>query len=372
MSDFRVWRDWYLKIWESGSAGFDGREDHPKLDVNDNGKTEDDAGESLYPRGDFNGDGILSLEDSVWVLGAVQDSLSDLDVFKLVFDDPDIDKDALDTLVLSSDVTVDASIAFDIYTSPPIKAEMWRGGQGLNGFAQEFELTAAEPRKTFTVRSLPNGYWLEVRIGTESRFADNGWRVLATRPGTDAVMWPIMPIPVDEKSTFLNSCDDPGATTAQGIPLESLRVGPGDFVYLEAAYDTPRAYETVAVFSESGEIKVESEEIPVGGGEPPLILTKRTVTDAIAVGTNLFFGNPFASPPTQKCDGIVTDIPQDIHMLEGAFLKIPDGATHLFLGMASDYYDDNGTGTVRVRTSKWYAPEWHDMHAPVSPVRKER
>ena len=56
----------------------------------------------------------------------------------------------------------------------------------------------------------------------------------------------------------------------------------------------------------------------------------------------------------------------------GTNLKIPDGATHLFLGMASDYYDDNGTGTNRVRTSKWYAPEFQEMGQPSSPVRKER
>jgi hypothetical protein len=82
------------------------------------------------------------------------------------------------------------------------------------------------------------------------------------------------------------------------------------------------------------------------------------------MGANLIWGRSFASPATQKCEGIPTDIAQDYHLLEGAFLKVPDGATHLFLGMASDYYDDNGDGEVRVRTSKWYAPEWHDMHQP--------
>jgi subtilisin family serine protease len=366
MSDFRVWRDWYLKIWEPGTAEFDGREDHPKMDVNDDGKTEDDVGESHYPRGDFNGDGILTLEDSVWVLGAVQDSLSDLDVLKVVFDDPDIEKESLDTLVYSSDVTVDASIAFDVYTSSPIHAEMWQ--KGLKTLAQKFTLTADEPRKTFTVRSLPAGYIFEVRIGSESRFV-NSYRVLATRPGTDAVVWPIKPLPVNVKSTFLNSCDDAGATTAQGISLQSLRVEPGDFLYLNAAWDSPHVSELVAVFSASNQLQIQTEQVP---GDPPKILTRRTVTDAITIGNDLLSGSTYPSPPTRECGGVATNIPQDFTTSPGSFVKIPDGATHLFFGMGSDYYDDNGGGNIRIRISKWYVPEWHDMHQPVAPLRKER
>ena len=50
-------------------------------------------------------------------------------------DDPEIDADELDTLVFSSDVTVDASITFDVYTNPPIKADIWRKGHGWNDSA---------------------------------------------------------------------------------------------------------------------------------------------------------------------------------------------------------------------------------------------
>jgi len=361
MSDFRVWRDWFLKTSGVDADRFDGREDHPKMDVNDNGVTEDDAGESIYPRGDFNGDGILSLEALAFVPGVVQEEVSDLDVLKSVFDDPDFDKDALDTLVFSSDVTVDASIAFDVYTDLPIHAEMWQ--TGLKTLAQEFELTAAEPRKTFTVRSLPAGYIFEVRIGSASRFV-NSFKVLATRPGTDAVVWPIMPHPVNVKSTFLTSCEEASPTTTQGISLQSLRVEPGDFLYLNAAWDSPHVSELVAVFSASDEVKVETEEIPAGEGEPPLILKKRTVTDAIAIGNDLLSGSTYASPPTRECGGVATDISQDFTTSPGSFVKIPDGATHIFFGMGSDYYDDNGSGNIRIRISKWYAPEWFPMPQP--------
>jgi hypothetical protein len=63
---------------------------------------------------------------------------------------------------------------------------------------------------------------------------------------------------------------------------------------------------------------------------------------------------------------VVTDIPQDFTPFQVSFMKIPDGATHLFIGMASDYYTDNDPqlDPMRVEISKWYAPEWHPMPQP--------
>lgn len=129
----------------------------------------------------------------------------------------------------------------------------------------------------------------------------------------------------------------------------------------------PPVEELVAVFSASNELKVETEEIPSGGGNPPKILTKRTVTDAITLGPHLLGGSTYSSPATKECDGIPTDIPQDFTPFQVSFVKIPDGATHLFLGMGSDYYSDKSQypAPIRVELSKWYAPEWHDMHQPV-------
>lgn len=365
MSDFRVWRDWYLRVDGTEWDHFDGREGHPKLDVNDNGVAEDAAGESIFPRGDFNGDGILSLEDTAWVGGAVQDSLSDLDVFKLVFDDPDYDKEELDTLVYSSDITVDASIAFEIYATPPITTGVWKAGTPY----RVVTLTREEPRTVFTVKSTAGGWTVWVREGgvTSDRFADSSYGPLARWVGTDAVMWPIRPFEVDVKSTFLNSCDDPGATTAQAISLASLHLEPGDHLYIDGAGTWPLVEELIAVFSESSQIDVLTEPAP---GDPSKTLTRRTVKDAINIGGDLLGGDTYPSPPTQNCGGVPTDIPQDFTPFQVSFVRIPDGATHLFLGMGSAYYSDNEpqTDPIRVEISKWYAPEWHDMHQPVSPV----
>jgi hypothetical protein len=363
MSDFRVWRDWYLRIDGVEWDHFDGREGHPKLDVNDNGEAEDAAGESIFPRGDFNGDGILSLEDSARVGGAVQDSLSDLDVFKLVFDDPDYDKDELDTLVFSSDITVDASIAFDIYATPPITTGVWKA-RPFTGY-RWVTLTHQNPRAVFTVKSDPKGWAVWVREGdiNSKRFADSSYGPLARWVGTDVVMWPIRPFEVDVKSTFLNSCDDASATTAQGISLASLQLRPGDHLFIDGAGGWPQVEELVAVFSGSSQIEVLTEP---AASDPSKTVTRRTVTDAIALGGNLLGGDTYNSPPTRECGGIPTDIPQDFTPFQVSFVRIPDGATHLFLGMGSEYYSDNEPqdDPIRVEISKWYAPEWHDMTPP--------
>jgi hypothetical protein len=368
MSDFRVWRDWYLKIRESLTVQFDGRDDHPKFDVNDNGVTEDDAGEALHPRGDFNGDGLISLEDSARVFGAVQDSLNDLDVLKVVFNDPDYGKEELDTLVFSSDITVDGSIAFGRGASSPIRAEIFKKGEGQP--TKAFLLTDAEPRKVFTVKSSSAGYFVIVRVGgpSSAHIADSSYKLLGKTPGTDAVMFPIQSLGVDVRSTFLNSCEDPDAKTAQPISLQTLGVEPGDFLFLDGAGTWPPVTELAAVFSASPQIKVETEQIP---GDPPKTLVKRTITDAIALGANLLGGSGINSPATKECGGIPTDIPQDFTPFQVSFVRVPDGATHLFIGMASDYYSDKSQypDPIRVEISKWYAPEWHNMYQPIGPGR---
>ena len=203
------------------------------------------------------------------------------------------------------------------------------------------------------------------RIGPpgSDHIADSSYKLLGTTPGTDAVMWPIKPMVVDVQTTFLNSCDDPSAKSAQPILLQTLGVEPGDYLFLDGAGTWPPVEELVAVFSASRELKTETEEIPGAEGEPPKILTKRTVTDAITLGPDLLGGKTYSSSPTRECGGIATDIPQDFTPFQVSFVRVPEGATHLFLGMASDYYSDKSQyeDPIRVEFSKWYAPEWHEM-----------
>ena len=60
--------------------------------------------------------------------GAIQERVSDLDVLKAVFDDPDYDKEELDTLVYSVDIRVDASTLFEVMGVSSAYVSILHGG----------------------------------------------------------------------------------------------------------------------------------------------------------------------------------------------------------------------------------------------------
>lgn len=351
MSDFRVWRDWYLKIWEPQQAQLDGREDHPKLDVNDNGVTEDDAGESHYPRGDFNGDGILSLEDSVWVLGAVQDSLSDLDVLKTVFDDPIYHADNLDTLVLSTDYAVNVSRLRSSFPGEHLRvtfeAPWWRYYGG-------FDWPAGEDEYVFTLPFEPDGYEVNIYAGGEE--FEMAYRGEAL--GADVWFQPIDNLASSEKSTFYNTCDD-SAVDAPSYSLAALGLEPGDWIHLDAEgcwknSDVSRNCERMGVFASSGAITNETQILTEYDPAKELII--RTIPGAIDAGEDFF------TEPTRECDHRPTDVPYDFR-ISGytTTIQIPDGATHLFIGAYDSYYADNSDvtdsgGRFGVQITKIYLP----------------
>lgn len=109
MSDFRRWRDWLLDTDDSFHAHLNGGPDHPKRDANGDG-VPSTSFEEEYSRGDFNGDGRISLDDTAPVPGALGgQSLTDLAVLQSRFADADYSAAALDDLVVSADLQVDAS-----------------------------------------------------------------------------------------------------------------------------------------------------------------------------------------------------------------------------------------------------------------------
>ena len=103
MSDFRRWRDWLLQA--EGSAKLDGSAEHPKKDLNLDGVVEEAAKENVYPRGDFNGDGILSRDARAKVPG-FEDEVTDLEVLQSLFDDRLYEADELPGLVDSADLYI--------------------------------------------------------------------------------------------------------------------------------------------------------------------------------------------------------------------------------------------------------------------------
>jgi hypothetical protein len=351
MSDFRVWRDWYLKIWKSDEAEFDGREDHPKLDVNDNGAMEDAAGESLFPRGDFNGDGILSLSDSAWVGGAVQGSLTDLDVFKLAFDDPIYAAEDLDTLVLSTDFAIDVSELRSRYPNQAI--EVVFQSYPWHHFSTH-DWPDGIDQYVFTLPHDPRGYEANLTVGNEE--FEFGFRGKGL--GGDVWFKPIDNLSLTEKSTFYNTCDD-SAVNAPAYVLSSLGLEPGDWILLDAegsweGTDVSQDSERVGVFAGSGVLETKTEMLTEY--DPPKELVSRTIQDPIDAGQYL------VTEPTKECDGRVTDIPHDF-LISGAItlIQIPEGATHLFIGAYDSYYANNTNvthsgGRFGVQITKVYLP----------------
>ena len=111
MADFRRWRDWYLQVSATSvdallALDLDGPSDHPKKDVNGNGRVGTPAEEGRFPRGDFNGDGQLSLTARSYVPGAIDASVTDLEVLMWLFEDPHYAVTDLEDLVESLDVEV--------------------------------------------------------------------------------------------------------------------------------------------------------------------------------------------------------------------------------------------------------------------------
>jgi hypothetical protein len=365
MSDFRVWRDWYLQIRKSGEEKLDGSDDHPKRDVNDNGVIADADGEAVYPRGDFNGDGILSLGDSVFVGGAVNDSVSDLDVFKVVFDDPDYDKDDLDTLVHSVDIRVDASTVFDLMGATSVQVWILDGGgpppPWTYPVVESRTIFPDSPEQIFTVPHTPDGVRVEIDVGPTLSFGTDAEQV-GTELGADISVRPMYGMRLPPKAAYTSTCDDPGAQDAVPIVLADWGIEPGDIVIIdqEGFYklweDGPLSEQLQAVFSTSDEIEKELIDLPgENEGDPPKKLVRRTVTGAIEAGTNVVTAPPYS------CEDQIADIPQDFSITPHAVFEVPVGATHLFIAPRDIHYGDNRQvpdDPLEVSISAIYAPEW--------------
>lgn len=108
MSDFRRWRDWLLQAENVAGLQLDGSPDHPKKDLNGDSLVQTPALENVYPRGDFNGDGMISRADAAPVRGVIGgQQVTDLAVLQQLFSDPEYASTALPGLIDSGDIEVD-------------------------------------------------------------------------------------------------------------------------------------------------------------------------------------------------------------------------------------------------------------------------
>jgi hypothetical protein len=322
MSDFRRWRDWFVLCQGSGEYELDGGPNHPKKDVNNNGTVEDPAGENVYPRGDFNGDGRLDNTTTSFVPGAIGGEATDLEVFQTVFSDPDYDSNDLPGLLNSSDFQIDASVL--LRSSSTVFARLLRlPNQDLEA---THTFTPEESVYVFTVPFHAEGYRVEVLADGEE--FEHGDRDYSLRVGGDAIFKPLAYVSLDPKATYLHTCGD-NAVDATPISLTALGIKPRDVICLDnegyfAYTGDPGwvSYEYVAVFSSSATIRPGSASHRIPG--------------AIDAGEDV------GTWPTHECDGEATDIPQDFPVIDdGTIIQVPAGANYLFMCGVDAKYEDN-------------------------------
>ena len=138
------------------------------------------------------------------------------------------------------------------------------------------------------------------------------------------------PIPVNPRATYLRTDSDPSAVPAPAIPLGALGFTAGQWIQITTvgAYSdggsTDNQRGLTAVFSNSSTLLTNA---------PGLV---NRVPGAIAAGANVvtpmtYFGNT------------ATDVPQDFlvsrnNQANGTFVRVPAGATHLFLSVDDPTY----------------------------------
>jgi subtilisin family serine protease len=114
MGDFRMWRDWLLYGEEAVNLNYslNGSDANPKFDANQDGKREASREITVYPRGDFNGDGKM---DRIATRNFKGVPITDLEVLMTsgLWQDEDVEVSDLPGLVDTVDLIVSAAGLFE-------------------------------------------------------------------------------------------------------------------------------------------------------------------------------------------------------------------------------------------------------------------
>lgn len=149
MRDFRRWRDQLLQVEGDVDLLLDGAPSHPKRDLNEDGLVGTNEQENVYPRTDFNGDGRLSRATTSSMPGVFRgERLTDLQVFKRLFNDPDYTADELGPLLESGDLLFDPVACLAVPGTTNVRATL-RREEEETAF-RVFDLVPASPRKMVT------------------------------------------------------------------------------------------------------------------------------------------------------------------------------------------------------------------------------
>ena len=156
MGDFRMWRDWLLYGEEAVNLNYslNGSDANPEFDANQDGKREPEREIKLFPRGDFNGDGIMDRRANRDFKGI---PLNDLEVLMTsgLWQDEDVEVSALPDLIDSVDLIVSAANLFEKEPDfPEAGVHLLDGKTGAildSMFKKPLNLTRAKPVRILTV-----------------------------------------------------------------------------------------------------------------------------------------------------------------------------------------------------------------------------
>jgi hypothetical protein len=153
MSDFRRFRDWLLQATGHPNLALDGAPNHPKKDLNGDREVGTFVDENVYPRGDFNGDGILDQNLKAKVPGFAN-PVTDFEVFQKLYNG-DMPARELPTLLNSTDLGIDASQCMAAIGARTVTSRILLGNH--RSWDSQFHLRAGRPPAAEHVYSLPPG-----------------------------------------------------------------------------------------------------------------------------------------------------------------------------------------------------------------------
>ncbi|MDZ7706226.1 MAG: S8 family serine peptidase [Trueperaceae bacterium] len=266
MSDFRRWRDWILQVEDPTGLSLSGSSTHPKKDVNSNDQVGTPSEENLYPRGDFNGDGELSRTATRYVPGAVNATVTDLDVLEQEFSDPNYSASDLAGLIDSADLEVWPETCFTDSTT--VRVESSIRPDFANTPTQSRTHTPSDPRAVYTA---------PVR-GVEGANIDYVARATGFDANNTQVFEETQTYPFDLGSdAFWDPCAEP--QQPEGEDGESW--GDPHLVSFDGLkYDFQAAGEFVFVIDSSGDLEVQARQEPTGNRPVSINTAVATLVDA--------------------------------------------------------------------------------------------
>ncbi|MGI9179088.1 MAG: S8 family peptidase [Longimicrobiaceae bacterium] len=189
MRDFRRWRDWLLQVETPTGLDLDGGNKHPKKDLNGDG----DAGvpsDSIYPRGDFNGDGILSRSATRAVGGKLAgQAVTDLQVLQYLFEDTLYNKAELPGLINSGDLTLNTSECLALPRAVKVRSSIRR--KGNQATLQMRTHTKKDATQIYTAPVWPAGYTARIEaLDQDGQVLANDEKDFTLLPGGDAYWRP--------------------------------------------------------------------------------------------------------------------------------------------------------------------------------------